>query len=133
MSSGPATLAGSLQQWLADPLTRSCAVAAPPGATAGAPVVRVEPLVLVAASGGGIRAAWWAVHMMTMLAGTQCGRHGVFAVSSVSGGSVGMGVLATSPHPGPGHRQGSPAPTRWRPGSTGCCCGTPSPATPGWT
>ncbi|HMH89818.1 MAG TPA: hypothetical protein VK586_01905 [Streptosporangiaceae bacterium] len=98
-SSGPATLAGSLQQWLADPLTRSCAVAAPASATAGAPGVRVEPLVMVAASGGGIRAAWWAVHTMTMLAGTQCGRHGVFAVSSVSGGSVGMAVLATSPHP----------------------------------
>jgi hypothetical protein len=98
-AAGSATLAGSLQQWLADPLTRSCAVAAPGRATGGAPAVRVEPLVLVAASGGGIRAAWWAVHMMTMLAGTQCGRHGVFAVSSVSGGSVGMGVLATSPHP----------------------------------
>jgi hypothetical protein len=97
--SGPVTLAGGLQRWLADPLTRTCAVAAPPGAPAGAPVVRVEPLVLVAASGGGIRAAWWAVHMMTMLEGTQCGRHGVFAVSSVSGGSVGMGVLATSAHP----------------------------------
>lgn len=97
--SAPATLTGSLQQWLADPLTRSCAVAAPAGATAGPPRVRVEPLVIVAASGGGIRAAWWAVHAMTMLAGTQCGRHGVFAVSSVSGGSVGMGVLATSTHP----------------------------------
>lgn len=98
-SSSPATLARSLQQWLADPLTRTCAVPAPRSATAGPPVIRVEPLVLVAASGGGIRAAWWAVHTMTMLAGTQCGRHGVFAVSSVSGGSVGMGVLATSPHP----------------------------------
>ena len=98
-SSDPATLAGSLQQWLADPLTRSCAVAAP--ASASAPGVRVEPLVMVAASGGGIRAAWWAVHAMTMLSGTQCGRHGVFAVSSVSGGSVGMAVLATSPHPAP--------------------------------
>jgi hypothetical protein len=98
-SSGPATLAGSLQQWLADPLTRSCAVAAPASATAGTSGVRVAPLVMVAASGGGIRAAWWAVHTMTMLAGTQCGRHGVFAVSSVSGGSVGMAVLATSPHP----------------------------------
>jgi hypothetical protein len=97
--SGPATLAGSLQQWLADPLTRSCAIAAPASAAAGTPRVRVEPLVMVAASGGGIRAAWWAVHSMTMLAGTQCGRHGVFAVSSVSGGSVGMGVLATSTHP----------------------------------
>ena len=98
-SAGSATLAGSLQQWLADPLTRSCAVAAPVSAAAGTPAVRVEPLVLVAASGGGIRAAWWAVHTMTMLAGTQCGRHGVFAVSSVSGGSVGMAVLATSPRP----------------------------------
>jgi hypothetical protein len=98
-ASGPATLAGSLQQWLADPLTRSCAVAAPGLPAAGSARVRVEPLVLVAASGGGIRAAWWAVHAMGLLARTQCGRHGVFAVSSVSGGSLGMAVLATSQHP----------------------------------
>jgi hypothetical protein len=54
---------------------------------------------MVAASGGGIRAAWWATHTMEMVAGTACGRHGVFAVSSVSGGSLGMAVLATSRHP----------------------------------
>src|SRR5205823_3030020 len=48
------TLTSSLRQWLADPLTASCAVPAP--STAGA--ARVEPLVLVATAGGGIRDAW---------------------------------------------------------------------------
>jgi len=31
-----------------------------------------------------------------MFASTECGRHDVFAVSSVSGGSVGMAVLASA-------------------------------------
>ena len=55
--------------------------------------LRVQPLILVAAAGGGIRAAWWAENAMAKFAGTPCGRHDVFAVSSVSGGSVGMAVL----------------------------------------
>jgi hypothetical protein len=86
------TLTGSLRQWLADPLTRSCAVPAP--AAAGA--VRVEPLVLVAAAGGGIRAAWWAVQALNRLAATPCRRHAVFAASAVSGGSLGLAIMEAS-------------------------------------
>ena len=99
---GGTDLVTSLQQWLADPLTTSCAVPALTAAVtaaAGTPRVRVEPLVLVAAAGGGIRAAWWTTHALAMLIGSDCGRHAVFAVSSVSGSSVGMGVLATMPRP----------------------------------
>jgi hypothetical protein len=86
------TLAGSLRQWLADPLTGSCAVPAP----AGSGTVRVEPLVLVAAAGGGIRAAWWAVQALNRLAATPCRRHAVFAASGVSGGSLGLAIMEAS-------------------------------------
>jgi hypothetical protein len=81
-------LLGSLRQWLADPLTTSCAI--PVAATTG--TVRVEPLVLVAAAGGGIRAAWWTVQALDRLAATPCRRHAVFAASGVSGGSVGLAI-----------------------------------------
>jgi hypothetical protein len=86
------TLIGSLRQWLADPLTRSCAVPAP--AVSG--TVRVEPLVLVAAAGGGIRAAWWTVEALNRLAATPCRRHAVFAASGVSGGSLGLAIMDAS-------------------------------------
>jgi hypothetical protein len=86
------TLIGSLRQWLADLLTRSCAVPAP----AASGTVRVEPLVLVAAAGGGIRAAWWAVQALNRLAATPCRRHAVFAASGVSGGSVGLAIMEAS-------------------------------------
>jgi len=86
------TLASSLRQWLADPLTTSCAVPAPSAAGA----VRVEPLVLVAAAGGGIRAAWWTVQALDRLATTPCRRHAVFAASGVSGGSVGLAIMDAS-------------------------------------
>jgi hypothetical protein len=64
------------------------------GATADGRTVDVEPLVLVAASGGGIRAAWWTARALSTLAGTPCGEHAVFAVSAVSGGSLGLAVVA---------------------------------------
>ena len=86
------TLTSSLRQWLADPLTASCAVPAPSAAGA----VRVEPLVLVAAAGGGIRAAWWTVQALDRLATTPCRRHAVFAASGVSGGSVGLAIMDAS-------------------------------------
>jgi hypothetical protein len=95
------SLLSSLRQWLADPATTSCAIQAPAGTIPGAPAVRVEPLVLVAAAGGGIRAAWWSAHALSLLAATPCGRHAVFAVSSVSGSSLGAAVMATTPDPGP--------------------------------
>ena len=91
------SLAAALTTWLHSPLTTACAVPTPGAATAGGHQVRIEPLVQVAASGGGIRAAWWTVHVLGTLAGTRCGKHDVFAVSSVSGGSVGAAVLAAVP------------------------------------
>ena len=95
---GGTTFLSAVQSWLADPQTAACAIPAAGGGTAGVGrAVRVEPLVLVAAAGGGIRAAWWAEHALAKLAATRCGRHDVFAVSSVSGGSVGVAVLDSAP------------------------------------
>jgi hypothetical protein len=91
------SLATALTAWLRSPLTTACAVPAPGAATPGGHQVRIEPLVQVAASGGGIRAAWWTVHVLGAIASTRCGKHDVFAVSSVSGGSVGTAVLAAVP------------------------------------
>jgi hypothetical protein len=86
------TVLDSLQRWLADPATTSCAV--PAAGSAGQ--VRVEPLVLVAAAGGGIRAAWWAVDALDRLAATPCRRHAVFAASGVSGGALGLAIMAAT-------------------------------------
>jgi hypothetical protein len=93
-----ASLLADLQLWLASPATAPCAVPAAADGTAGAGrPVRVEPLILVAAAGGGIRAAWWAEHALADIADRRCGPHDVFAVSSVSGGSVGTAVLDSAP------------------------------------
>jgi hypothetical protein len=59
------------------------------GSVAGRPV---RPLVLVAAAGGGIRAAVWTTGGLQVLAGA-CGPRAAFLSSGVSGGSVGL-VLA---------------------------------------
>lgn len=56
------------------------------------------PLVLVAAPGGGIRAAYWTERALEVMEGTgACARRRVFATSSVSGGS--LGVVAHYAHP----------------------------------
>ncbi len=95
---GRTGLLADLQSWLARPATAACAVPAAAGGTAGAGrPVRVEPFILVAAAGGGIRAAWWAEHALADIAARRCGPHDVFAVSSVSGGSVGTAVLDSAP------------------------------------
>src|SRR5207247_10890587 len=86
------TVGSGLRQWLAEPETRSCAI--PAAGSAG--TVRVEPLVLVAAAGGGIRAAWWTVQALDKLAATACRQHAVFAASGVSGGSLGLAIMAAT-------------------------------------
>ena len=129
------TLAASLARWLGTVSARSrCALAA--GTVDGHPV-RVQPLIQVAANGGGIRAAWWTVKVLSDLVRSPCGTADVFAVSSVSGGSVGAAVLASVPagtrHPVALANAGIAAmagPMRWRPRPTGSCSATPSPATP---
>jgi hypothetical protein len=47
------------------------------------------PLVLVAAPGGGIRAAYWTALGLDAIARQPCGAEMTFAISGVSGGSVG--------------------------------------------
>lgn len=64
---------------------------------------RVKPLVLVAAEGGGIRAATWTVDVLRMLPGTDdvpavpgshaCAASAVFASTGASGGSVGLATF----------------------------------------
>jgi len=62
-------------------------------ATAGhAPV----PVVLVAASGGGLRAAYWTAHTLSVLSDSEPSfARSVFAISGVSGGSLGAAVYAS--------------------------------------
>jgi hypothetical protein len=67
-----------------------------PGSAEGP--VPIRPLVLVAAEGGGIRAAVWTVSALSELvsAGT-CTSNSVFLSSGVSGGSVGLAIAANPP------------------------------------
>lgn len=62
----------------------------------GTPVVR---LVMIAAPGGGIRASYWtAAGLDAITKSTPCGATNVFAVSGVSGGSIGTAAwMASAP------------------------------------
>ena len=51
-----------------------------------------RPLLLVAASGGGIRAAVWTTHVMKEIATSPCGAGVTLLSSGVSGGSVGLAL-----------------------------------------
>ena len=53
-----------------------------------------EPLILVAASGGGIRAAYWTASSLARLESIPRFADHLFAISGVSGGSVGAAVYA---------------------------------------
>jgi hypothetical protein len=58
----------------------------------GLPDADHSPVFFVAASGGGLRAAYWTALLLAAMDDRTCGRFGahVFAVSGVSGGSVGL-------------------------------------------
>ncbi len=66
--------------------------------TVGTGDQRVRPLLLVAAPGGGIRAAYWTASALDRIAAACPGS--VFAVSGVSGGSVGTMAWAYGPAAG---------------------------------
>lgn len=68
----------------------SCVLPSPTDST-----LKIRPLLFVAAEGGGIRAAWWTVKAMNQLVSTNC-RNSVLLTSGVSGGAVGLGLMATS-------------------------------------
>jgi hypothetical protein len=55
------------------------------------------PMVLVAAPGGGIRAAFWTGLALDRMSEQPCGREQIFLASGVSGGSLGLAVWAAYP------------------------------------
>ena len=77
------SLDAALASWLAQAPT--CVVGGRP----------VRPLVLVAASGGGIRAAQWTVQSLARIHDLPCGKGAVFLSSGVSGGSIGLAIDAS--------------------------------------
>lgn len=87
------SLADTFTQWLS--ASRACDLTVP--TTAGGPTVRVRPMLLVAADGGGIRAAYWTASAMAAIRdlGGPCGGRATLLSSGVSGGSLGL-VLAQS-------------------------------------
>jgi hypothetical protein len=100
------SLHAHLQQWLAfrnvDTATSGAIQAAAAGPTAAAPAVAPVrdsgtgfPIVLVATAGGGLRAAYWTATALAALQDRDSlfVRH-VFAISGVSGGSLGAAVFA---------------------------------------
>lgn len=73
--------------------TAGCSVPAAPGATS-----RIRPLLLVAAEGGGIRAATWTTLTMSgLVEAGGCAAGSVFLSSGVSGGAVGLALAANPP------------------------------------
>lgn len=92
------SFANATTTWLNDPWPADCAIATG-GRTADGRPLSVEPMVLVAAEGGGIRAAWWTVDVMSRLTSSPCGTRAVFAASTVSGSSLGLAVMLADPHP----------------------------------
>lgn len=65
---------------------------------AGGAAHSIRPLVLVAAEGGGIRAAVWTVAAMSELVSAGgCASNSVFLSSGVSGGSIGLAIAANPP------------------------------------
>lgn len=87
------SLQAALSTWLGDQ-SAGCALTLPGGTGA-----KVQPLVLVAAEGGGVRAAWWTVDVMSSLTSTDCGRRSIFLTSGVSGGAAGLAMMGTSSRP----------------------------------
>ena len=97
------TLEQAFNSWVSR--TQSCTVSltipATAGSTAGPPVT-IRPLLLMAAEGGGARAAYWTASIIDRLeqaptaptAGgrSPCGAEQVFLATGVSGGSVGLTV-----------------------------------------
>lgn len=59
---------------------------------AGLPDPETSPVFFVAASGGGLRAAYWTASLLAAMDDRTCGQFGghVFAISGVSGGSLGV-------------------------------------------
>jgi len=73
------SLESAIQQWVS-------AQSGQPGCEDGRDVL---PMVFIAAPGGGAKAAFWTAASLDALFGDPCSARAVFAISGVSGGSVG--------------------------------------------
>ena len=60
---------------------------------------RVRPMLLIAAEGGGIRAAYWTVRGLQAIEDTTCGERSALFSTGASGGSVGLTVARFSGTP----------------------------------
>jgi len=86
------TLDARFTNWMADSGACRRPIDGAPGG------LEVQPMILVAASGGGIRAAIWTADAMAEIADMGgCGPNAVLASSGVSGGSVGLAIARLSP------------------------------------
>jgi hypothetical protein len=83
------TMKASFDAWLA--------TSQPCSTTVGGREVR--PMLLVAAEGGGIRAAYWTVRGLQAIADTTCGERSALFSAGASGGSVGLTVARFSGTP----------------------------------
>jgi hypothetical protein len=83
------TMAESFDAWLHSP--EPCLTTA-----GGRPV---QPMLLIAAEGGGIRAAYWTVRGLQAIADTTCGERSALFSAGASGGSVGLTVARFSGTP----------------------------------
>jgi len=83
------TMAESFRAWLDDPDRCVTTVGGRP----------VRPMLLVAAEGGGIRAAYWTVRGLQAIADTTCGERSALFSTGASGGSVGLTVARFSGTP----------------------------------
>ncbi|MBN4926677.1 hypothetical protein IEU95_07540 [Hoyosella rhizosphaerae] len=86
----PLTLSQLWDQWLETSSDCDRIVPIPDGGT-----VSVRPMLLVAASGGGIRAAEWSAGVISAFGDHGCGSSAVLLSSGVSGGSVGLALTHT--------------------------------------
>jgi hypothetical protein len=91
------TLAEAFSQWV----SRSAACDLTVPTLAGAPRIRIRPMLLVAADGGGIRAAHWTASAMSAIRsqGGACGAHATLLSSGVSGGSLGLVLSQNAAQP----------------------------------
>ncbi|WP_207343264.1 hypothetical protein [Arthrobacter sp. E3] len=83
------TVEAHFEKWLKN--EAACTVDVGGTENSSHPDVRVRPMILVAAEGGGIRAASWTVRAFEKLAvADKCAKESVILSSGVSGGSLGL-------------------------------------------
>ncbi len=94
------TFESSVGEWLDNASASQCSIEV----TVGERTVHLKPMIFVAATGGGIRAAWWTVQAASKLAGSPCANQAVIAASGASGGAVGLALMYSSKQPVPDAR-----------------------------